>query len=287
MRALRARKLAGATLNKYRQTILQLQAFGKRKGYLTRLWVEIENLTDAVDLHRTRGAERHRRLEPGEEEAIVRVADPRLRALVVTAIETGLRLGELLALRWRDVGPRLLHVRDSKTGAGRHVPISARARAVLDMRSTSPTGGAWPADAFVFGDGIGQKVGAPDRAWESAVLRAHGVTPARTKTKALTPSAREAYQRIDLTFHDLRHECGSRLLEAGMALHEVSKLLGHQNIATTSRYLNATAHGLLATMERIDAARAAALRSVANGAAGEDRPLRNDVETPSVQVTVN
>jgi integrase len=219
---------------------------------------------------------------PGDTEA-----DPRLKHLIVAAVETGLRLGELLKLQWRDVGPRLLHVRDSKTGTGRRVPISARARAILDMRATSPTASAWPADAYVFGDGIGQKVGAPDRAWKSAVLRSRGIVPERTATKALTAEARAAYQRIDLTFHDLRHECGSRLLEAGMPLHEVSRLLGHANIATTSRYLNATAHGLLATMERIDAARAAALRAVANGAAGEDRLLGNDGAKPSAQVTVN
>ena len=40
----------------------------------------------------------------------------------------------------------------------------------------------------------------------------------------------------DLRFHDLRHEAGSRKLEAGWPLHAVSEWLGHNNITTTSRY---------------------------------------------------
>lgn len=44
----------------------------------------------------------------------------------------------------------------------------------------------------------------------------------------------------DLTFHDLRHEFGSRLIEAGVSLLTVSHLYGHTSIATTARYLNAS-----------------------------------------------
>ena len=42
-----------------------------------------------------------------------------------------------------------------------------------------------------------------------------------------------------VVFHDLRHEAGSRWLEAGMPLHHVKELLGHANISTTDTYLNA------------------------------------------------
>jgi integrase len=47
----------------------------------------------------------------------------------------------------------------------------------------------------------------------------------------------------DLHFHDLRHEFGSQLLEAGGELHEVQATLGHTNIKMTSTYLNATTQG--------------------------------------------
>jgi site-specific recombinase XerD len=44
----------------------------------------------------------------------------------------------------------------------------------------------------------------------------------------------------DLTFHDLRHEFRSRLIEAGVSLLTVSHLYGRTSIATTARYLNAS-----------------------------------------------
>ena len=55
--------------------------------------------------------------------------------------------------------------------------------------------------------------------------------------------------------HDLRRECGSRLLEAGAGLHEVREWLGHTDISTTGRYLAVTAESLKRTLKRLEAAR--------------------------------
>ena len=49
----------------------------------------------------------------------------------------------------------------------------------------------------------------------------------------------KAYKQIDLHFHDLRHEAGSRWLERGVPLHHIKNLLGHANISQTDTYLNA------------------------------------------------
>jgi integrase len=59
---------------------------------------------------------------------------------------------------------------------------------------------------------------------------------------------------IDLHFHDLRHEAGSRWLEAGMPLHHIKELLGHANISQTDTYLNAGRLALRESMQRFDAA---------------------------------
>jgi integrase len=96
---------------------------------------------------------------------------------------------------------------------------------------------------YLFGDEAGLKVGNIKRAWETAVLKAHGHRPVWTKTsKGLM--ARAALDRIDLHFHDPRHEAGSRLLEVGWPLHHVQEMLGHANVSQTSTYLNATRVGL-------------------------------------------
>lgn len=55
----------------------------------------------------------------------------------------------------------------------------------------------------------------------------------------LSHESRRVYRTIDLHFHDLRHEAGSRWLEKGVPLHHVKELLGHASISTTDTYLNA------------------------------------------------
>ena len=56
---------------------------------------------------------------------------------------------------------------------------------------------------------------------------------------------------IDLNFHDLRHEAGSRKLEAGWPLHAVSAWLGHTKLETTAEYLNLTTRYLHELNERV------------------------------------
>ena len=59
----------------------------------------------------------------------------------------------------------------------------------------------------------------------------------------------------DFKFHDLRHEFGSQLLEAGGKLHEVQATLGHTNIRMTSTYLNAQESGIQDAFSKLAAKR--------------------------------
>jgi integrase len=72
----------------------------------------------------------------------------------------------------------------------------------------------------------------------------------RTKTGGLTTEGQAKIDEIDLHFHDLRHEAGSRRLEEGWPLHAVSVWLGHANIATTARHLNVKDDYLQELIER-------------------------------------
>jgi len=104
----------------------------------------------------------------------------------------------------------------------------------------------------VFGDVSGSRVKSVKTAWENAVLKAHGVTVKREKTGRLTTGCREAFAAIDLNFHDLRREAGSRFLEHGMAPHYVQAFLDHANLSTTSRYLNITSQGMHTALKRVE-----------------------------------
>jgi integrase len=84
------------------------------------------------------------------------------------------------------------------------------------------------------------KVQSTKRAWARAVLKAHGHKPTYTKTMNLTPESRAELKTVNLHFHDLRREAGSRWLDGGVPLHTVRDWLGHTNISQTSTYLSGT-----------------------------------------------
>ena len=75
--------------------------------------------------------------------------------MIVVALETGCRLGELLALRWQDVDLErrelLVKAENAKDAEDRILPISTRLAAVLDLAQFDPNGHELPADVFVFG----------------------------------------------------------------------------------------------------------------------------------------
>ena len=77
----------------------------------------------------------------------------------------------------------------------------------------------------------------------------------------MTAASRADYAKIDLHFHDLRREAGSRWLEGGVPLHKVRDWLGHANIAQTSTYLAGTSGGDEDFMRKYEESR---LQKIAN-----------------------
>lgn len=176
---------------------------------------------------------RSRRLQGGEELKLLAACNPgvdkrgrpwrgnpHLLALVIGALETGMRRGELLSLQWSQVGVDLfLPAGKTKARRARRVPISSRLRTVLEARKNDPAGEPLPPGGHVFGDEMGRPHGAIKTAWRLLCSRA-GID--------------------DLHFHDLRREAGSRWMDAGVPLATIQRWLGHANISQTSKYLAAT-----------------------------------------------
>jgi integrase len=284
--------LAGSTFNKYRQVICQLQRWGLRKGYLTRPWFRDER--DETGKHavlpRRKGGKRERRLvsdvvddhgrvtEPGEERRLLTVSSPWLQRLIIAALETCCRRGELLSLQWRDVdlhrGELRIRAENTKDRELRRLPILSRLRAVLELLRLDPAGQPHKPGAHVFGDRIGGRVGSPKKTWESTVLKAHGHTPEWVKGK-LSPASRAALRQIDLHFHDLRHEAASRLLEAGWPLQHVQAMCGHADAKTTSIYVNATSYQLADSARRFPGPARPTLHDLAHVASESIGPVSN------------
>ena len=154
-----------------------------------------------------------------------------LRPMVLLALNTGLRRGELLGLKWVDVNPhaKLLTVTatTAKSGHTRRIPLNAEAEAVLkawkERKRKSDEG-------LVFPGPDGHRMRRIDTAWESLMKRA--------KIK-------------NFRLHDCRHHFASRLVQAGVDLNTVRELLGHTEIKTTLIYSNLAPSNLRAAVEAI------------------------------------
>ena len=175
---------------------------------------------------------RHRRLTTDEEDQLLRAAvgDPLMRARLIVALDTGMRRGEMLLLQnkhilWEEGLIRVV-APNAKSGRERKIPISTgRLRRVLEQRAFLGR------DGYVLGNEIGERQTDFRGAWLKLLAAAR-----------ITDRAKDLDG--DLHWHDLRHECGSRLAERGVPLHEIQYLMGHAALTTTQRYLNATVESL-------------------------------------------
>ena len=178
---------------------------------------------------------RTRRLHPGEDERLLLAAGG-LRDLVIAAVETGCRKGELLSLQWWQVrfSPRaelFLPAVKNEDEARSAAPVSSALRTVLNARRHDPAGDPIPVEGFVFGDEIGRPRRSIKTAWRLTCQRA---------------------KVDDLHFHDLRREAGSRWMDAGVPLATIQRWLGHANISQTSTYLGASLGGDEQDMQRFE-----------------------------------
>jgi len=169
-------------------------------------------------------------------EAIARKAEGLFAAAIVVAAYTGLRTGELRALRWRDVSfpNSSVHVRRNlpaggqegppKSGRVRSVPLTDDAARELDQLSRRES---WiDADDYVFCNSAGGPLG--EDALRDALYAA--MENARIDRKAFPA-------RGGFTFHDLRHTFGTLAAQV-FPLHDVQAYMGHADIQTTQRYLH-------------------------------------------------
>jgi integrase len=269
-----ARRAAGAGLGGTNRSLSRLRAllnWGVRLGYLESTPYRRGGVS-VVKLSREVPRSRRLNADTDEEAKLLAACGPHLRAVVECALETGMRRGEILDLRWEQIegmrldgtgkiewAPRVviaLKAAQTKTKRDRKIPISSRLKAILEMRRYDPAGQPLPLTAYVFGNELGQKVDSTKRAWNSAVLKAHGYPVKLSKTTMnLTPECRAALQAIDLHFHDLRREAGSRWMDAGTPLATIQRWLGHTKASQTSTYLAGSDWGDHQAMQRIEEAR--------------------------------
>ena len=206
---------------------------------------------------------RDRRLRPGELDALLTAADstkrtPGLRQIIVLAVETSMRLGELLGLDWKhvDLAKRTAHLVDTKNGESRTVALSSAALEALramhalprkqgkgeDDNPSTPHALPRPIDGRVFGWAGADSF---EKAWTRCKVRA--LEAYREACKQAGTKADPAFL-ADLRFHDLRHEATSRLFEKGLGIMEVASMTGHKSLSMLKRYTHVEAEKLAAKL---------------------------------------
>ena len=196
------KQLSHTTINRDLEVLRKILSWAVEQGYLA-----------TNPLSRVFMAEERRKprlmVSVAEEDKLLQAAAPHLRSIIVAALDTGMRRGEILAQRWEhvDFTRRLLYVSHSKTvgGEARELVLTERLFQELDTRKQSD------GTVFTFG---GEPIHRIKTAWKGAIRRA-GIRYFR--------------------FHDLRHAHNTRLLEAGVSAEVRRALMGH----STGRDTNA------------------------------------------------
>jgi integrase len=189
-----------------------------------------ENPVSKVSMERENN-QRDRWLSVEEEAGLLQACAPWLQDLVTFALHTGLRMGEILELTWRgvDVSRRTVMVFRSKNGERRTLPVNETVLSVLKQKSKVRSLGT----DLVFCSQVFTSM-------ESGHLR-------RSFRLALGKAKIE-----DFHFHDLRHTFATRLVQAGVDLYKVQRLLGHKSPIMTQRYAHHYPESLRDGVEILD-----------------------------------
>jgi integrase len=220
-----ARRRSAGTVNRYLTSLSHAFTIAVREWG----WVNENPVRNVKKLTEPGG--RVRFLSEDEKDRLLEASkvssEPRLYPLVVLALSTGARRGEILGLRWTDIdlerGLATLH--ETRNRERRSLPLQSLALEVF-----SQLGRVRRIDTdLVLADTKGRAT-FPRGAWDRAL---------------------EAAEIPDFRFHDLRHTAASYLAMSGATLAEIAEVLGHKTLAMVKRYAHLTeAHtaGVVARM---------------------------------------
>jgi integrase len=218
--------LAPATLNRYSAAL---------SAVIT--WAVKRRIAPKGYVHPCRTIERQREdnektrfLSEGERDLLLHACRqspwPRLYLLVLLALTTGARKGEMLGLRWQDIDLEhaLAHYGRTKNGDARALPLVPAVLELLRHFQSIPS-------HFVF---CSPRSPVAPYAFESKWKEALRVAKIK-----------------NFRFHDLRHTCASMLAQSGATLLEIGDVLGHRQLQVTKRYSHLTTHHKSALVHRV------------------------------------
>jgi integrase len=167
---------------------------------------------------------RERRVSLSEMKVLIRslkiCQSPQMRLLVMFAISTGMRRGEILDAQWKHINldSRVLHIPITKTGHPRTIPLTKRAIRILKE--------------------LAEIVG----------TEKHIFTITENSFRMAWKRVIKRSGLVDLHFHDFRHEAISRFFERGLSVPEVALISGHRDYRMLFRYTHLRAEDIVAKL---------------------------------------
>ena len=170
---------------------------------------------------------RVRYLMPDEFQTALSNCEDFLKPIVIVAVHTGMRKGEILGLRWDQVNfeQKIITIVDTKNHERRDIPMDETVKATL--RGMEKKGD------LVFSIKDGKPI---------YPMKVHNAFSKALKASNIT----------DFRFHDLRHTFASNLVMAGVKIEKVQKLMGHKMIAMTQRYVHLSPGYLAESVKVLD-----------------------------------
>jgi len=216
--------LSPATRNRHLAHLSSMFNKGKEWGLVT------DNPAQGIKPMRENGA-RTRFLDKEEIQLLLNASSKGFRPILIAALHTGMRKGEILKLKWPDVDfkNRIITVQESKSGKKRMLPMDDTVCEALKLLPTRFQRG------YVFPSPV--KDGKP----RFGVQRQFG-------------SAVKKAEIENIRFHDLRHTFASHLIMAGVDVMTVKELLGHASITMTMRYAHLAPDHRLRAVKTLDSA---------------------------------
>lgn len=248
LRTLLEGKVGPKSVRNYMGTLSALYRFAMNPS---RKWANV-NPCEGIELPEVPENEEIRFLQLPEVEAVIRHAEAGTyqaldRALYRTAAMTGMREGELIALRWSDINwvGDSIHVRQNfvlnefgtpkSKQSFRTVPMAPEVARALERYYQ--VCGKPSEHLLVFGEPVARRVLRGRRAGEALAVgapldKAHILRRFRRALKAA-----QVAQPM-LTFHELRHTFGTQMAAAGVPMRALQEWMGHRDIKTTERYVH-------------------------------------------------
>ncbi|GAB6035724.1 hypothetical protein JCM15519_02830 [Fundidesulfovibrio butyratiphilus] len=170
-------------------------------------------------------------------EALGESRSPDMHDVALLSLYTGLRSSECFKLRWADVDVegRIIHVMDPKNKHPRAVPMPSNVSQMFAQRCPTPC----DLGELVFPNSKGEVTAFVSNAFRAAVNKLglnDGITDPRQK----------------VVFHTLRHTCASWMVQNGVPLFTVGKILGHKTMTMTERYSHLAPDTLRAAIDTLE-----------------------------------